>query len=66
MHGQIPPEICFWHILQIGPHTVIRIVDIIAISVHIAVIVDIRGIVTVIARRAQPVSILSRLSQDRL
>lgn len=61
MHGQIPRGICFWLILQIGPHTVIRIVDIVAIPVHIAVIVDIRGIVTVIARRAQPVSILSHL-----
>ena len=40
--------------VQIGANGVIIVVDIITISVNITVIVDIRGIVCIVARRPQP------------
>ena len=41
--------------IQIGPHRIIGIVDIIAIVIDVAVIVDIGGIISIVARRPQPV-----------
>jgi hypothetical protein len=42
------------YVLQIWTKRIIAIVDIIAIVVAVAVVIDIRGIVTIIAWRAQP------------
>ena len=39
---------------QISSHTVIIVVDIITIIVDVAVVIDIRGIIRIVARRAQP------------
>ena len=39
---------------QISSHTVIIIVDIITIIVDVAVVIDIRGIIRIVARRAKP------------
>ena len=46
-------------ILQIGPNSVVVIVDIIAIAVDISIVIHVGGIITVIAGRPQPLSILS-------
>lgn len=40
--------------MQIGANTNIIIVDIVAIPVHVAIVVHIGGIITIVARRPQP------------
>ena len=47
---------------QIRPDAVIIVVDIVAIPVDLAVVVDVHCIVFMIARRAQPPSTLSLIS----
>ena len=49
-------------IRQCGPHRDIIVVDIVAIRVHVAIVVDIRGIVIIVARRAQPPNISTILT----
>lgn len=40
--------------MQIGANTNIIIVDIVAIPVHVAIVIHVGGIVTIVARRPQP------------
>lgn len=61
------PDISDLFKLQIWAHRLIVVVDIVAIPVDVAVVVDICCIITIVARRPQPPpSILSLLIYSKL